>query len=35
MSENTQPLIPGFDLDALRLPQNFGESLGVKARRNV
>jgi hypothetical protein len=30
MSENTQPLIPGFDLDALRLPQNFGEALGVK-----
>jgi hypothetical protein len=25
-----QPLLPGFDLDALRLPQNFGESLGVK-----
>lgn len=30
MSENTQSLIPGFDLNALRLPQNFGESLGVK-----
>jgi hypothetical protein len=30
MSDNTNPLIPGFDLDALRLPQNFGESLGVK-----
>ena len=23
-------LIPGLDLDALRLPQNFGETLGVK-----
>ena len=30
MNENTKPLIPGFDLDALRLPQNFGEALGVK-----
>lgn len=30
MSENTQSMIPGFDLNALRLPQNFGESLGVK-----
>jgi hypothetical protein len=30
MSDNTKPLIPGFDLDALRLPQNFGEALGVK-----
>lgn len=29
MTEN-KPLIPGFDLNALRLPQNFGESLGVK-----
>ncbi len=24
------PLVPGFDLEALRLPQNFGEALGVK-----
>jgi len=30
MSENTNTLIPGFDLDSLRLPQNFGEALGVK-----
>jgi hypothetical protein len=30
MSDNDKPLIPGFDLDALRLPQNFGETLGVK-----
>ena len=30
MTDNIKPMIPGFDLDALRLPQNFGESLGVK-----
>jgi hypothetical protein len=30
MSDITKPLIPGFDLNALRLPQNFGEALGVK-----
>lgn len=30
MNDNINPLIPGFDLNALRLPQNFGESLGVK-----
>lgn len=30
MSDSINPLIPGFDLNALRLPQNFGESLGVK-----
>jgi hypothetical protein len=30
MSDNDKPLVPGFDLDALRLPQNFGETLGVK-----
>lgn len=29
MTENTS-FVPGFDLDALRLPQNFGENLGVK-----
>lgn len=29
LTEN-KPLIPGFDLNALRLPQNFGETLGVK-----
>lgn len=30
--ETTKPTssIPGFDLNALRLPQNFGETLGVK-----
>jgi hypothetical protein len=27
---NNNSLVSGFDLDALRLPQNFGESLGVK-----
>lgn len=30
MSVNTNSMIAGFDLDALRLPQNFGETLGVK-----
>ncbi|WP_153146434.1 hypothetical protein [Dechloromonas sp. H13] len=30
MSNNINPLIPGFDLNALRLPQNFGEALAVK-----
>lgn len=30
MTDNIKPMIPGFDLDALRLPQNFGEALGVK-----
>jgi hypothetical protein len=30
VSDQQNSLIPGFDLDALRLPQNFGESLGVK-----
>lgn len=29
-SINSQTLIKGFDLDALRLPQNFGETLGVE-----
>ena len=29
MSDN-KPLIPGFDLNDLRLPQNFGDALGVK-----
>ena len=30
MTANTNAMIAGFDLNALRLPQNFGESLGVK-----
>lgn len=30
MNEVVTPLIPGFDLDACRLPQDFGAALGVK-----
>ena len=30
MSDLIPPLIPGFDLDACRLPQDFGATLGVK-----
>ena len=35
MNDKTSPnkpddLIPGFDLDTMRLPQNYGEALGVK-----
>lgn len=30
MNDNNQPLLSGFNLNDLRLPQNFGESLGVK-----
>lgn len=30
MTIETSSLVSGFDLNALRLPQNFGESLGVK-----
>jgi hypothetical protein len=32
MSDDNNPLISGFDLDALKLPQNFGEALGVKKK---
>lgn len=30
MTIETSSLVPGFDLNALRLPQNFGDALGVK-----
>lgn len=29
-TKKPESIVPGFDLDALRLPQNFGEALGVK-----